>query len=334
MRKYILTLLALIACWSLTLSAQDLNIQGAVIKVSSQTSPILMFPDEVTSVFMSCDHLYTPQPTKTRVKLKAISDHPGPCNLLVEEGKGDKLRSHMFIIRFVESSEELEGVYDFSTKEKIKETIDMLRKQPKSERPKTNGEKTAGGTATVEQELEADPRAGEDSIGRYLNQIPDKKKEELLETKINYFFAFCNKIGDKTKDVDVAHYLERTRTELYGGRTDYVVETISKKQGRKSYPVLDYMRRIRNLPYAVSKFKAKSFQFGKIYKGEDGDYYMSVKVLQVFEGANREGVRYVDNTTKIFTARMVVNPVLDPKTGKTTIEWDIFLGDIKAETLD
>lgn len=93
------------------------------------------------------------------------------------------------------------------------------------------------------------------------------------------------------------------------------------------YDVRAYLNRLGMLKYDKVIIKWFNIQYtSMLRKGPDGNYYGTVEFEQRFLGISGDNQTYEDITRK--TVEVVLKPYQRNTDGGTTIEWDVFLGDI------
>ncbi|MEO6282945.1 MAG: hypothetical protein ABIN80_13570 [Dyadobacter sp.] len=144
-----------------------------------------------------------------------------------------------------------------------------------------------------------------DEFVQYLNTITDRnispdKKDEAIEQAIDLF------LSDATIEV-----------------------TSSNRQGKRRYPIKDYLTRLKLLPYSATKISWNEINYIKDLKQEsDGNYYGLISGTQTFMGfdTNSQDVVYSDITTK--NVKVKLRSYKKSSEGRQTTNWEILLGNI------
>jgi len=154
-----------------------------------------------------------------------------------------------------------------------------------------------------------------------LSKLQDKAKTNIRQLG-DYIQMICQKDSDpdevsKTIDQALALFVDDAKIEVSSlNRTDVI-----------QYKIKDYLIRLGMLKYDKVIIQWSKIQYtSMLRKGPDGLYYGTVEFEQRFLGVSGDNQTYEDITRK--TVEVVLRPYERNTGGGTTIEWDVFLGDI------
>lgn len=112
--------------------AQDYNIVGDTIKVSSSAFPLLSFMGEIREAQPLCND-YRLAPSTTTLTIRPNVAKPVKiCRLLVSEGSKGSPRQHQFILVFDKDADPADQIHDYSTKDLIERRVEYLDKMAKA----------------------------------------------------------------------------------------------------------------------------------------------------------------------------------------------------------
>ncbi len=154
-----------------------------------------------------------------------------------------------------------------------------------------------------------------------LSRLQDKAKTNIRQLG-DYIQLICQKDSDpdevsKTIDQALALFVEDAKIEVSSLNRTNVIQ----------YKIKDYLIRLGMLKYDKVIIQWSKIQYtSMLRKGPDGLYYGTVEFEQRFLGISGDNQTYEDITRK--TVEVVLRPYERNTGGGTTIEWDVFLGDI------
>lgn len=146
--------------------------------------------------------------------------------------------------------------------------------------------------------------------------------------KVDEFVQYLNIISDKSIDPDKKDDAIEQAMKLF--LTDATIEVSSaNKQGKRKYPVKDYLTRLKLLPYSSTSIAWNEVNYVKdLTQSSDGSYYGTITGSQTFTGygANNDDVMYSDVTQKSVKVKLQsYNKTVE---GQQTMNWDILLGNV------
>lgn len=166
---------------------------------------------------------------------------------------------------------------------------------------------------------------------------PQKKglSEEELGTyskkgikKVDEFVQYLNIISDKSIDPDKKDEAIEQAVKLF--LADATIEvTSANRQGKRRYPVKDYLTRLKLLPYGSTNISWNEVNYvNNLTQASDGNYYGTITGSQTFTGygANSEDVMYSDVTQK--SVKVKLQSYKKSVEGQQTTNWDILLGNV------
>lgn len=166
---------------------------------------------------------------------------------------------------------------------------------------------------------------------------PQKKglSEEELGTyskkgvkKVDEFVQYLNIISDKSIDPDKKDEAIEQAIKLF--LVDATIEVSSaNRQGKRKYPVKDYLTRLKLLPYGSTNISWNEVNYvNDLTLAGDGNYYGTITGSQTFTGygANNQDVMYSDVTRK--SVKVKLQSYKKSIEGQQTTNWDILLGNV------
>ncbi|TDE17092.1 hypothetical protein [Dyadobacter psychrotolerans] len=167
--------------------------------------------------------------------------------------------------------------------------------------------------------------------------IPQKNglsKEELGTysqkgiKKVDEFVQYLNIISDKSIDPDKKDEAIEQALKLF--LADATIEVSSaNRQGKRKYPVKDYLTRLKLLPYGSTNISWNEVNYvNDLTQASDGNYYGTITGSQTFTGygANSQDVMYSDVTRK--SVKVKLQSYKKSVEGQQTTNWDILLGNV------
>ena len=159
----------------------------------------------------------------------------------------------------------------------------------------------------------------EDELGSY-SQKGIKKVEEFVQ--------YLNIISDKNIDPDKKDEAIDQAVKLF--LADATIEvSSSNRQGKRKYPVRDYLTRLKLLPYSSTNIAWNEINYVKnLTESSDGNYYGTITGSQTFTGygADNQEVMYSDVTQK--SVKVKLQSYKKSVEGQQTTNWDILLGNV------
>ncbi|CAG5072969.1 hypothetical protein DYBT9623_04502 [Dyadobacter sp. CECT 9623] len=146
--------------------------------------------------------------------------------------------------------------------------------------------------------------------------------------KVDEFVQYLNIISDKNIDPDKKDNAIEQAVKLF--LADATIEvSSSNREGKRKYPVKDYLTRLKLLPYSSTNIAWNEVNYVKdLTQASDGNYYGTITGSQTFTGysANGQDVMYSDVTQKSVKVKLEsYNKTVD---GQQTTNWDILLGNV------
>lgn len=146
--------------------------------------------------------------------------------------------------------------------------------------------------------------------------------------KVDEFVQYLNIISDKNMEPDKKDEAIEQALKLF--LVDATIEVSSaNRQGKRKYPVKDYLTRLKLLPYGSTSITWNEVNYVKeLTQASDGNYYGTITGSQTFTGysANGQDVMYSDVTRKSVKVKLEsYNKTVD---GQQTTNWDILLGNV------
>ena len=187
---------------------------------------------------------------------------------------------------------------------------------PKAKEPSRKIEKTAEpDVATMPQ----NKGLSEEELGTY-----SKKGVK----KVDEFVQYLNIISDKSIDPDKKDEAIEQAVKLF--LADATIEvTSANRQGKRKYPVKDYLTRLKLLPYSSTNISWNEVNYvDNLTQASDGNYYGMITGSQTFTGygASNEDVMYSDVTRK--SVKVKLQSYKKSVEGQQTTNWDILLGNV------
>ena len=138
----------------------------------------------------------------------------------------------------------------------------------------------------------------------------------------DYIQMICQKDSDPdeiTKTIDQA-------LALFIGDAQIEVSSVNRSTVNR-FAIKDYLIRLGHLKYEKVIIEWYNIQYTSLLrKGPDGFYYGTIEFEQRFVGISSDNRKYEDITRK--TVEVVLKSYERNTGGETTMEWDVFLGDI------
>nr|WP_295922374.1 hypothetical protein [uncultured Dyadobacter sp.] len=146
--------------------------------------------------------------------------------------------------------------------------------------------------------------------------------------KVDEFVQYLNIISDKSIDPDKKDEAIEQAVKLF--LADATIEVSSaNRQGKRKYPVKDYLTRLKLLPYSSTSIAWNEVNYVKdLTEASDGNYYGTITGSQTFTGygANNQDVMYSDVTQK--SVKVKLQSYKKTVDGQQTTNWDILLGNV------
>jgi hypothetical protein len=138
----------------------------------------------------------------------------------------------------------------------------------------------------------------------------------------DYIQVICQK---DTEPEEISKTIEQALTLFI---TDARIEVSSINRSTvNQFKIRDYLIRMGMLKYQKVIVEWYDIQYtSQLRKGPDGFYYGTIEFEQRFVGVSADNAKYEDITRK--SVEVVLKTYERNAGGKTTIEWDVFLGDI------
>jgi hypothetical protein len=174
-------------------------------------------------------------------------------------------------------------------------------------------------------------------LGKKEEVKPGSAVKELEPSTIsrlqNKALANIKQLGDYMqiicqKDADADELNKTIEQALTLFITDARIEVSSINRSTvNQFKIKDYLIRMSLLKYQKVVIEWYNIQYtSQLRKGPDGLYYGTIEFEQRFVGITSENLRYEDITRK--SVEVVLRSYERYAGGQTTIEWDVFLGDI------
>ncbi|MCE6991459.1 hypothetical protein [Dyadobacter sp. CY323] len=146
--------------------------------------------------------------------------------------------------------------------------------------------------------------------------------------KVDEFVQYLNIISDKSIDPDKKDDAIEQAVKLF--LADATIEvSSSNRQGKRKYPVKDYLTRLKLLPYSSTSIAWNEVNYVKdLTEASDGNYYGTITGSQTFTGygTNNQDVMYSDVTQK--SVKVKLQSYKKTVEGQQTTNWDILLGNV------
>ena len=172
---------------------------------------------------------------------------------------------------------------------------------------------------TVAAELPQKMGLSEEELGTY-------SKKGIK--KVDEFVQYLNIISDKSIDPDKKDEAIEQAVKLF--LADATIEvTSANRQGKRKYPVKDYLTRLKLLPYGSTNISWNEVNYvNDLTQASDGNYYGTITGSQTFTGygANNQDVMYSDVTQK--SVKVKLQSYKKSVEGQQTTNWDILLGNV------
>ena len=151
-------------------------------------------------------------------------------------------------------------------------------------------------------------------------------------TKTEAFSSYLSIISNSSKDeLDQDDAIDQS-LKLFVDEERLVEVSSLNREESEYYKIGEYLHLIRMMPYARVELLWNQIAYiNQIKRGEDGSYYGTITVEQVFRGYNKEKmVVYEDLTQK--NIQVVIMPYSQIVDGKEIKKWDVFLSDIGVKS--
>jgi hypothetical protein len=212
------------------------------------------------------------------------------------------------------------------TAEPVKETAAPVQKwgEPAAEKPAEPAAQPAAVTAPRTAETPAPSAVSSKSLTE--EEVKSYGKKGIR--KVDEFVQYLNIISDKNIDPDKKDDAIEQAVKLF--LADATIEvSSSNRQGKRKYPVKDYLTRLKLLPYGSTSITWNEVNYVKdLTLASDGNYYGTITGSQTFTGysANGQDIMYSDVTQKSVKVKLEsYNKTVD---GQQTTNWDILLGNV------
>lgn len=146
--------------------------------------------------------------------------------------------------------------------------------------------------------------------------------------KVDEFVHFLTIITDKKIDPDTKDKAIEEVAALFLPEARIEVTSVNRP-GVRTYPIKEYLARLKLLPYSSAKISWNEVHYVKDLAQEtDGNYYGVIAGSQKFEGYGSDGksIQYSDITQK--TVKVKLQSYQKSIEGQQQINWEILLGNI------
>jgi len=326
--------------------AQDYNIIDDTIRFSSSSWAELKFMNEPEFQKMSEDYEIQQLDRSLTIKPKKGVTAKN-ARLKVTEGTRNKRREHYFIVVYDKHVSPSEQDYDFSSLDLIKKRIELLAKS--KEKAVSKKQAKAPKRSEEQQIVVVGPEPDEEPVSRnsvqkggeeemqYLRSIPEKRIQDRIKTKINYFNKWCSQLCNKQYPYSKKEIIDRMMKSLFENKEEVIVQTFNPKSKQKSdWKIRDYFVRLTKFRYSNVTIKSSDIRFiTKLKQISEDEYEGTVVVIQDFEAyIDKSILAYKDQTQKSITVRVKLFETVDEE-GNKIDDFEVYLGDIKVDnTID
>lgn len=303
--------------------AEDLNINGDTLHVPLNNKIEVRFMGEIQTTDHLCDdgvyRKYKLRGRKTTATIELIAEGADPCSIIIAEGDIDAPRRHTFILKPLPAqATNYQHVYDFSTEEKIKERVKILKEKAEASNNATESADT--------EENNNNTNTNNDPLTQLLYAKMGEVKD-LVKQKVENFTTICYNLANRGFIKDNMD----KGLKLFNYDMKKTVQTQSKSSAIPTpRPIEQYFKKLTVMGYKKVTITSKEIQFiSNIVKGADGAFHATAVLLQEFEGQKLDGRTYHDLTKKRID---IIIKVYDKQEGnKTKTFIDIFLGDVTVD---
>lgn len=189
-------------------------------------------------------------------------------------------------------------------------------------------------TASINGKTAANPPSDkEGSNGQTAKRKQDTLPADVVTKLQHKALANIRQLGDyiqiicqKNDDPDEETKTIEQAIALFIGDAKIEVSSVNRSTVNQ-FPIKDYLIRMSMLNYEKVIIEWYNIQYTSLLrKGPDGFYYGTIEFEQRFVGISAENQKYQDITRK--TVEVVLKTYERNTGGETTMEWDVFLGDI------
>lgn len=174
---------------------------------------------------------------------------------------------------------------------------------------------------SAEKEIKSNDKADQQLPPSTVLKLQDKALANIKQLG-DYIQMICQKDSDPdevTKTIDQA-------LTLFIGDAKIEVSSVNRSTVNQ-FRIKDYLIRLGYLKYDKVVIEWYNIQYTSLLrKGPDGFYYGTIEFEQRFLGISGDNRKYEDITRK--TVEVVLKSYERNTGGETTMEWDVFLGDI------
>ena len=147
--------------------------------------------------------------------------------------------------------------------------------------------------------------------------------------KVEEFGNYLSVIVDKTKDSDEKDKAIEQAAKLFMANATIEVNSINKPGTTSKYKVLDYLTRLKLLPYSSTKIEWTDIQYVSELKQEaDGNYYGLIKGQQSFIGYSEDGKEAVYSDVTQKNVRVKLQSYQKLIEGVEQANWEVLLGNV------
>ena len=193
--------------------------------------------------------------------------------------------------------------------------------------PDTSGTNSMASTDTVvDKAYPPDTTAANKSSGTKLPQETLVKLQAKALTNIRQLGDYIQMICQQDTDPDEVTKAIEQALSLFVDDARIEVSSLNRSTVNQ-FAIKDYLVRLGMLKYEKVIIEWYNVQYTSLLrKGPDGFYYGTIELEQRFTGILADNQRYEDITRK--TVEVVLKTYKRNTGGETTMEWDVFLGDI------
>ncbi|MEI7581228.1 hypothetical protein [Runella sp.] len=165
-------------------------------------------------------------------------------------------------------------------------------------------------------------------------QKPVLDESELLSyrekslRRVDEFVQYLNIITDKTLETDEKDKAIDQAAKLFLPDADIQVTSVNWS-GIKTYPIKEYLKRLKLLPYNSTKIEWHEVNYvSELTQAGDGNYYGMISGTQTFTGygTNNDDILYSDVTRK--NVKVKLQSYQKSVEGQQQLNWEVLLGNI------
>ena len=200
---------------------------------------------------------------------------------------------------------------------------------PNPEPAATNTEPAVANAEPATKPAKAGKKSKAPKVKPVLNEEEYNSYSRKAIQKVEEFGNYLSVIVDKTKDSDEKDKAIEQAAKLFMANATIEVNSINKPGTTSKYKVLDYLTRLKLLPYSSTKIEWTDIQYVSELKQEaDGNYYGLIKGQQSFIGYSEDGKEAVYSDVTQKNVRVKLQSYQKLIEGVEQANWEVLLGNV------